>query len=281
MLPIYGNRSITSYSETRKPMKKNFMIWATCFVLLMLAIATLGAWGLDDSTTTIIMYLLGGASIVSVIIYVKVSNQKNKTSIEKLRNTTQATSIKALGSYNANYFDGGTFRSIMQGEPAVLDFNEQSIVLKVLSDKDPDEILSENISNERFLEFKKEESELLWIGNSGRYKDSSTWLEIKDLCKASLVSIYTGERHSLSYDTETKRCAAELFYKLTDLGYKTGIDPKKRGLFMDIFGVAVTLILSVITIMTQNWVPAAISSGAFVVVTCGLLLSKKGPPPRK
>ncbi len=265
-------------------MKKTFYIWSCCFVLLMLTIATLGAWGLDVSTTKAIAFALCGASIASVIIYIYVSKQKYKTSIAELRNSPDLNSIKSMGSYNAYYFDGDTFKSMMLGDPAVLDFSGQGIMLKVLPDNnpDPDEILTEKYyAKERLVEYKREGSEVLWVGNSGRYKDYYTWLEIKDFSKASLVSLYTGQPHSLSYDTESKRCAAELFYKLTDLGYKTGIDPKKRGLFMDVFGVIATFILSVFTLMDKNWYPAAISSIAFFVLLYGLLFSKKGPPPRK
>jgi hypothetical protein len=249
----------------------------------MLSMATLGVWGLDESTTKAIAFALGGASIFSVIIYIYASKQKYKESVAELRNSHQNNGIKTIGSYNAYYFDGDTFKSMMLGEPAVLDLNEQSVTLKVLPDSpDPNEILTEKYyAKERLIEYKREGSELLWVGNSGRYKDYYTWLEIKDLSKASLVSIYTGQPHSLGYDTESKRCAAELFYKLTDLGYKTGLDPKKRGLFMDVFSVAVTLVLSIFTIISKNWFPAAISVGAFVAVTSGLLFSKKGPPPRK
>jgi hypothetical protein len=264
-------------------MKKTFIIWASCFVLLILSMATLGIWGLDESTTKAIAFALGGASIFSVIIYIYASKQKYKNSVTELRNSPQNNGIKTIGSYNAYYFDGDTFKSMMLGEPAVLDFNEQCVMLKVLPDSpDPDETLTEKYyGKERLIEYKKEDSEVLWVGNSGRYKDYYTWLEIKDLSKASLVSIYVGQPHSLDYDTESKRCAAELFYKLTDLGYKTQIDSKKRGLFMDIFSVVVTLVLSIITIMSKNWLPAAISAVAFIVVISGLLFSKKGPPPRK
>lgn len=192
-----------------------------------------------------------------------------------------ADEMKKLGSFNAYYLDGDRFSPLTQGEKAVLQYNENCILLKILPYRDIEDLISEdNYTEERMVEYKKENSELLWVGDSGRYKDYGTWLQIKDPTKASFISVYTGQAPSISYQKESKKCGAELFYKLSDIGFKTSLDTKKRGSLIQVISTLAPLGLGIYFYRTGHrlftYVAILISIG-FLLVD---VLSKKSLPKR-
>lgn len=187
----------------------------------------------------------------------------DRSAITKLREGNSC--IKVIGSYNAYFNLGNKLKTIFTtGYPAIIDYNDECIVIKAFP---------RNSSKESILEYSKEDTEILWVGNSGRLKDYFTWLLIRNNDTSSLVSNFVGE-----CEQSTDRYASELFYKLADLGYKTGVERKTRGL---IGNLVITISFSIYLIVTGH-IPLSILLFALLI---GLILfetfTKKGPPARK
>ncbi len=197
-------------------------------------------------------------------------HHKNATdSFVELKEPASSCEEKIIGSYNAHFINGGSFRFFTCGgfDPAILSFNEDSIKLSIGD--------SEQKSNQ--LGFRKEESQVIWIGTSGRRKDFYTWLKVKDSKKACLISIFSSQPNLPSSYDETKQCANEFYSKMSVLGFKTEIEAKRRGLFMYIFGNLAMFIAIIFTVSTRNWFPAIMLSSFFVYTLVKCRFEMNGP----
>lgn len=167
----------------------------------------------------------------------------NRESILLLR--SEKDPVGTLGSYNAYCQKGERFKSLWLGAPATVTYDSTKMLIKTL---EKDRIIS-NV-------FQKENTNILWVGYSGRMKDYLTWLLIKDNEKAFLVSNFFGEN-----EASTEEYAAELFYALSDLGYNVGLENKRRGLFLQLFGLISIAAIAISQISSANF-----GTGLFLMV---------------
>ncbi len=189
-----------------------------------------------------------------IFIYTYSLEKKVAASIDELRKIAFASGEKIIGSYNAYLYHGGTFKTYKAPTPAVLVFNDDAIVLTL-----------EDLKLKSYqLKFTKDDSQVIWIGNSGRSKDYSSWLMIKDAQNTCLFTILSGQPCLESLDVESKECATEFLSKITELGFNTKIEAEKRHLFTNIFAVIVTLIVSVFTALNGYWIYSIIFFALFI-----------------
>lgn len=181
------------------------------------------------------------------------------------------------------------FQSFSIGLPALLKIEENCISLNI------DEKMNQKASVEKF---DLNETEVLWVGRSGRPKDYYTWLLLKSGWKQYFISIAPPRQMSISWFKECYRQTAILYYKFSDAGYKIGIDKKKRGIILYIIGIislTVLFCLGIQIVITGDFTgrggtpfsetEARIFGGIFIGLCVyafySILFSKKGPPSRK
>jgi len=259
-------------------MKNIFYFWFACFISLLVLIGIVVSLQLKGSTSLILTVLLGGGLVASILLFVIFSKKGLSSSISTLRKTSESESNEALdarndesdsenmkivGSYNAFHHTGEVFKTIMQGDPAVLDFNCDSIRIKVLPDGQ---------QTQEIYIYNKDTTEILWVGNSGRFKDYTTWLEIRGIEGASLVSAFMGNHiESTEYYTES------LYFKLSACGYNIGIDTRKRGFLRQCLLLTILFIFGIYMLIIKEWVLGPIS----IITSCIFLYlemrPRKGP----
>ncbi len=171
--------------------------------------------------TSIGIWLILTALAVATVIcfvpaYAKAKQHKVSTATTLLRNAETVGEMNKVGSYNAFFQEGEKFRGYAHDAPATIDYNNDEIRVRVLSK-------GTKVAKE--YHYKKDNSEILWIGNSGRYKDITEWISVSNEQGTSLISAFTGTQY-ITTDWHTKN----LYLKLKELGYTTAIDRKKGGL---------------------------------------------------
>jgi len=247
-------------------MKKTYYIWIACSIGLTVGIGTMGVWGLSDTTSVAIAWGLGLILIVSVFVVAKAAKSELASSLSTLREQAPPSDIKVKGSYNAYHHEGEKFKTMMPGDPAVIDFNDDLITIRVRPDGQ---------ETEKSYFFKKDETEILWVGNSGRLKDYLTWLEIKNTKYASLISAFMG-----TYHESTERYTEDLYFKLADCGYKAGVDIRKRGIVFQAIGSIALFLLGVSMLLDKSWFVASCSIAASIVIMALEFRPRKAPKRR-
>jgi hypothetical protein len=246
-------------------MRQLSYIWAASFVALTLMIATIGIWGFGETLSLIIAGALGIVLVSSVFIYTKAAKSELAASLSTLREANTAGDMKVQGSYNAYHHVGERFRTSLPGDPATVDFNDEMIRVRVFSEH----------GSERVYEYARENSEILWIGNSGRVRDYLTWLEIKNTTNASLISAFMG-----TYHQSTEQYTKDLFFKLADCGYKAGVDLRTRGIVFQAIGSIALFLLGVSMLLDKSWFVGSCSILASIVIMALELRPRKAPKRR-
>ncbi|WP_119332504.1 hypothetical protein [Geobacter sulfurreducens] len=244
-------------------MKKTYYIWIACAIGLTVGMGTMGVWGLSDTTSIAIAWGLGIILIASVFVVVAFAKKDLSTSLSTLYESSLHNDMKIIGTYNAYHHEGDKFKTMMPGDPAIIDYNEDQIRIRVLPDGQ---------GQERAYCFPKEDTEILWVGNSGRLKDYLTWLEIKGSQNSSLISAFTGTHHE-----STEWYTGNLYFKLADSGYKVGIDSKKRGLLMQLVGIIALFGIGVKSLISNSIMLGVVSIGASIIILVLELRPRKGP----
>lgn len=220
--------------------------------------------------TSIGIWLILTALAVAAVIcfvpaYAKAKQHKVSTATTLLRNAETAGEMSKVGSYNAFFQEGEKFRGYAHDAPATIDYNNDEIRVRVLPK-------GAKVAKE--YHYKKDNSEILWIGNSGRYKDITEWISLSNEHGTSLISAFTGTQY-ITTDWHTKN----LYLKLDELGYNTGIDTKKRSLVRQtVFSMAL-LILGVFQIFNGLLLPG-VGLAIFSFILFGLEFKPKKVPMR-
>jgi hypothetical protein len=244
-------------------MKRTFYVWAGCFVALAVLAGTLGAWNLPESALLPISCLIVIIAIASVFVFGKKSDKEFSSSISILQIAENEKS-QIICSYSAYYFDGEFINTPFPGDPSVVDFTDETIRICV-----------EDGKNRKIIEYDKDHTEVLWVGDSGRPKDCFNWLLIKSPQRASLVSVFSGTDRS-----SNSRCTKELYFNLLDRGYRTGIDNRKRGLFNKFAFIALLIILTTKSIADEQWLFLSFCIFLTIYVLATALRVNQGPGTR-
>ncbi|BBA70039.1 hypothetical protein YM18_1504 [Geobacter sulfurreducens] len=223
----------------------------------------MGVWGLSEKTSVAIAWGLGIILIASVFVFAATAKKELTTALSTLYESNIHDDMKVLGTYNAYHHEGDRFKTFLPGDPAIIDYNADQIRIRVLPDGQ---------GREREYCFPKESTEVLWVGNSGRLKDYLTWLEIKGTRNSSLVSAFTGTHHE-----STEWYTENLYFKLDDSGYKTGIDSKRRGIVRQFIGIIALFALGVKALTSNSIMLGAVSIGASIIILALELRPRKGP----
>jgi hypothetical protein len=244
-------------------MKKIYYIWIACAIGLTVGMATMGVWGLSEKASIAFAWGLGIILIASVFVFAGTAKKELKTALSTLSETSVHNGMKVIGTTNAYHHEGDKFKTMLPGVPATIDYSAEQIRIRVLPDGQ---------EQEKVYCFPKEGTEILWVGNSGRFKDYLTWLEIKGTHSSSLVSAFTGTHHE-----STEWYTENLYFKLADSGYKTGIDSKRRGIVRQLIGIIALFALGIKALTSDSIMLGVVSIGASIIILVLELRPRKGP----